>query len=399
MSSVLQCRDAGDVVNFFKAVFSSGECAVPAELVQFIIDNVINKHYRSKNATRLSKTFRKECTESLNKNFPVVSVVPLDDGWTPKYVLGAAFTLIEYQHMLTNSSSYKFYSHETFIDEYGDNLAFGGVEEKDLPLLVSFRNIAIAFFRTVDSPNLKKEMLMFIAGSLSVGKTTTYIMGSGQNMHVDRREVIYHIESGIPTKPWSDKKIESFLNSKRHLLEDESALTNKKQKIDLPLLMDPLPNLSIQQEPASVLVCRMSPPPSLPCRAFATAPGDNVVRTEHILPPCCDISPVEPVMDPLGYLESRNVNDMREMLGEPFDASMPDPAQVDSFPNRCVSGLVSVRDFGADLTDDESCFSVESNPTNAECQEMADFLWQCGFPMCASEAQVDSVEEKDVVKG
>ena len=78
----------------------------------------------------------------------------------------------------------------------------------------------------------------------------------------------------------------------------------------------------------------MSPPPSLPCRAFATAPGDNV----------------------------------------------------------------SVPDFGADLTDDESCFSVESNPTNAVCQEMAEFLWQCGFPMCASEAQVDSVEEEDVVK-
>ena len=272
MSSVLQCRVAGDVVNFFKTVFLSGEYAVPAELVQFIIDNVINKHYRSKNATRLSKTFRKECTESLNKNFPVLSVVPLDDAvdgfWTPKYVLGAAFTLIENQHMLTNSSSYKFYSHETFIDQYGDNLAFGGVEEKDLPLLVSFCNIAIAFFRTVDNPNLKKEMLMFIAGSLSVGKTTTYIMGSGQNKHVDRREVIYHIESGIPMKPWSDVKIESFLNSKRQHFDDESFLCGKKQKIDLPLLTDPFPNLPIQQVPASVLVCPVSPPPSLPYRAL-----------------------------------------------------------------------------------------------------------------------------------
>jgi len=218
-------------------------------------------------------------------------------------------------------------------------------------------------------------MLLFVASSLSEGAMTTYIMGSGQDKRVDRREVIYHTESGIPMKPWSDKKIESFLNSKRQLFENKDASSNKIQKVDYPPPSDSLPWTCFHHEPVLVANCPVSPPSSLPCDAFPTAPDENVSRMDSRLSPCYDASPVEPVMDPFGFVESLSFEDMREMLGVALS-----PVLVGGTSEIVISNVDSVPGLASlslDVTDDESCSSDEGDP---ERQKLVEFLvCECGY--------------------
>lgn len=227
LSSVLTHRDANVVANVFESVFLSGANVSPLlhRVVPFIIDNAIARAPLSFQW----KIFMKECTSSLNKKFPVDEVGPKNPKklWTPKYLLGAAFTLIQYQRMLVDSSTCHFLSVEEFANKYSDDDLFLGADEAEMSLLASFRNFMVAFFRTVKTPNEKKEMVLFIAGAFSVGSMTKYTMGSGQKTLTDRREAIYHRESGCPMKQRPPRKQNSEVQSS----STESVLKTSKRKI------------------------------------------------------------------------------------------------------------------------------------------------------------------------